>query len=197
MKIPSKAVFHVENKIVPPANQPLVPINLAWREIGGACGIGGENISYSSGFVWTSSSYSSSSSSSSSYSSSLEKKKDYEPQCPSEEACSFVETKSAGKQEAKHQRQESHHLSLVKLGYLPYHQNNVSSVETLWTWEKQAHIALYVMANTLCVLFVNKRGPPVYCLKGGSFAILGYILGSVHGKGNMKGAIRILNKCAQ
>ena len=47
-------------------------------------------------------------------------------------------------------RQESHHLSLVKLGYLPYHQNNVSSVETLWTWEKQAHIALYVMANTLC-----------------------------------------------
>ena len=63
--------------------------------------------------------------------------------------------------------------------------------------EKNKHTLHCMLWPTHCVLFVNKRGPSVYCLKGGSFAILGYILGSVHEKGNMKGIIRILNKCGQ
>ena len=96
-------------------------------------------------------------------------------------------------QEAKHQTR----VSSSKSCYIAHIIKTTFRLWKLCELEKNKHTLHCMLWPTHCVLFVNKRGPSVYCLKGGSFAILGYILGSVHGKGNMKGTIRILNKCAQ
>ena len=91
-------------------------------------------------------------------------------------------------------RQESHHLSLV-ISLISSKQRFVCG--NFVNLRKTSTHCIVCYGHHTVSFFVNKRGPSVYCLKGGSFAILGYILGSVHGKGNMKGTIRILNKCAQ
>ena len=140
----------------------------------GATGCVRKKVPYSSGLVWTSSSYSSSSSSS--YSSSLKKKRKrkYQPLCPSVEAYSLYSS-SLLESYLSHDQHHQHVSSKTSLKPL-------FCLRKMCGYEKNKRRCVLFVNNPLFGLFFYKQTASVCCYS----RILGYILGSVDEKGNMK-----------